>query len=153
MLVLARIELICLIIASMGLCFGFVLETVLIIQGCFHYCWAVLTQSQGLFCLSPHPTSEEAGGAQGVWSGHSWDSWPQLTKGISHTIWHHAQHIELGGGGGSRGHLEWWHLSSQVTIMHGVLLSGDGWTPACQQELVNEFLVSLCVCMQLCSTY
>ena len=26
------------IVASMGLCFGFVLETALIIQGCFCYC-------------------------------------------------------------------------------------------------------------------
>jgi len=45
-------------VASMGLCFGFVLETVLIIQGCCRYCWAMLTQSQGLFCFSHCPTSE-----------------------------------------------------------------------------------------------
>ena len=37
-LVLAGIELIFFIVASMGLCFGFVLETVLIIQECFCYC-------------------------------------------------------------------------------------------------------------------
>ena len=37
-LVLAGIELIFFIVASMGLCFGFVLKTVLIIQGCFRYC-------------------------------------------------------------------------------------------------------------------
>ena len=37
-LVLAGIELIFFIVASMGLCFGFVLETVLITQGCFSYC-------------------------------------------------------------------------------------------------------------------
>ena len=37
-LVLAGIELIFFIVASMGLCFGFVLETVLIIQGYFSYC-------------------------------------------------------------------------------------------------------------------
>ena len=73
-LVLAGIELIFFIVASTGLCFGFVLKTVLIIQGCFHYCRAVLTQSQGLFCFSPHPTSEKAGGAQEVGRGHSWDS-------------------------------------------------------------------------------
>jgi len=24
------------------------------------------------------------------------DSWPKLTKGIFHTIWHHAQHINWG---------------------------------------------------------
>jgi len=42
-LVLTGIELILLTVASMGLCFGFVLKTVLIIQGSFRYCRAVLT--------------------------------------------------------------------------------------------------------------
>ena len=37
-LVLAGVEFIFFIVASMGLCFGFVLETVLITQGCFCYC-------------------------------------------------------------------------------------------------------------------
>ena len=37
-LVLARMELIFFVVASMGLCFGFVLKTVLITQGCFGYC-------------------------------------------------------------------------------------------------------------------
>jgi len=54
MLVLAGIGLIFFVVANMGLCFGFVLKTVLIIQGYFHYCWAVLAQSQGLFCFSHH---------------------------------------------------------------------------------------------------
>ena len=30
-------------------------------------------------------------------TGHSWHSWPQLTKVIFHAIWRHAQHIKLGG--------------------------------------------------------
>lgn len=39
------------------------------------------------------------------------------------------------------GHLEWC-LSSQVTITGGgVLLSRDGWSPACPWEVVNEFLI------------
>ena len=37
-LVLAGIELNFFIVACMGLCFGFVLKTVLVIQGCFSYC-------------------------------------------------------------------------------------------------------------------
>ena len=123
MLVLSGTELIFFLVASMGLCFGFVLKTVFIIQGCFSYCWAVLTQSQGLFCSSPHPTSEEAGGAQEVGRGHSRDSWPQLTKGIFHTVWRHAQHIKLGEEEGRRVHSEWWHLFSQVTVKRdGALL-------------------------------
>jgi len=73
-LVLAQVELIFFIVASVRLCFGFVLNAVLIIQGCFHYCRAVLTQSQGLFCFSPRPISEEAGGAWEAGRGHSWDS-------------------------------------------------------------------------------
>jgi len=61
-------------VSYMGLCFGFVLKTVLITQGCFRYCCAVLAQHQGLFCVSDHPTSEEAGGAQEAGRGHSCDS-------------------------------------------------------------------------------
>ena len=37
-LVLAGVVLIFFIVAGMGICFGLVLETVLIIQGCFSYC-------------------------------------------------------------------------------------------------------------------
>ena len=54
MLIFAGIELIFFIGASMRICFGFVLKTVLIMQRCFRYHWAVLTQSQGLFCFSHH---------------------------------------------------------------------------------------------------
>ena len=67
-LALAGIELIFLTVASMGLCFGFVLGTVLVTQGCFRCCRAALTRSQGLCCPSPHPTSEQAGG-QEEWGG------------------------------------------------------------------------------------
>ena len=35
---LAETKLIFFIVASMGLCFGFVLKTALIIQGCLRYC-------------------------------------------------------------------------------------------------------------------
>jgi len=67
----------------MGIHSGFVLNTELL--RCFHYCWAVLTQSQGLFCFSHRPARELAGDAQEDGRGHSWDNWPQLTKGIFHT--------------------------------------------------------------------
>jgi len=46
------------VVISMWLCFWYVLKTVYVIQGCFNYCRAVETQSQGLFCFSHHPTSE-----------------------------------------------------------------------------------------------
>ena len=73
-LVLAGIELIFFRVAGTGPWFGFVLATVLITQGCFRYRSAALTQSQGLCCSSPHPTSEQAGGAQEAGRGHSPDS-------------------------------------------------------------------------------
>lgn len=57
-----------------------------------------LTQSQGLFCLSLHPTNE-AGGTQVVVRGtqpQQLTPTPQLIQGIFQTTWHHAQHTELG---------------------------------------------------------
>jgi len=70
----------------MGLCFRFVTKTAFITQWCFSYCWAAITQRQELFCSSHRPSSEEAGGVQEAGSGHSWDSWPQRTKGMSHAM-------------------------------------------------------------------
>ena len=67
-LVLAWIELIFFIVASMRLCFGFVLETVLIIQGCFRYCWAVLTQSRPFLLLTP-PHQRVGWGCTRSWEG------------------------------------------------------------------------------------
>lgn len=80
----------------MSICFEFGVKRVLITQGCFRCCWAQLTQSQEIFCLSLHPTSEQAGGAQGFEKGHSWDSQHQVAQGcccLSHTIWYHAQRL------------------------------------------------------------
>jgi len=73
-LVLAGIELIFFLVAGIGLCFGLVLETVLVTQRCFGHCWAVLTQSSGPSCPSHRPTGEWAGGARGAGRGHSRDS-------------------------------------------------------------------------------
>lgn len=48
-----------------------------------------LMQSQGHFCSSPQPISEEAGGTQEIRRALSQDNWHQLTKGKFHTIWTH----------------------------------------------------------------
>lgn len=53
---------------------------------------------------------------------HSWDSWPQPTKGIFHTIKSHAQHIKL-----VEERLEWWHSSSQAIITCNHYMR---WSPA-----------------------
>ena len=149
-LVLAGIELVSFRVASMGLCFGFVLETVLITQGCVSSCWAGLTQRQGLCCCSHLPTSEEAGGARGAGRGHSRDSCPQLTPGMFQTIWRRAQHRELGEEGGRGGCWEWRRLSAQVTVTcDGALLSWR-WLDTCLPwEVLNEFLGLLCLCAWL----
>lgn len=63
MLVSAEVELIFFMEVGMGLCFGYVLSTGLIISGCC-YCEAGLTQNQDLFCFLYCHTSKEVGG---VW--------------------------------------------------------------------------------------
>ena len=83
-LVLAGIELIFFVVANMVLCFGFVLEAVLVIQGCFPYCWAVITQSQGLFCFSPQPTSERLGGHKELGGDTARTADPSCQLGLNH---------------------------------------------------------------------
>lgn len=74
--------------------------------------------------------------------------WP-----TSHTIWYVPYYIvscsairagwkEWGGR-----YLEWWHLSSHVTITHEPCFTGSGWTPSWWWEAVNQFLL-LCLCVQ-----
>lgn len=76
---LSGVEVIFFMVAGVGLRFEFWSGTALIIQECFHYCWSGLAQSQVLSFL-PDSITEEAGGAQGVSRGHSWDSWPTWPK-------------------------------------------------------------------------
>lgn len=102
------------IVARVVLCFGFVLETALITHRYFSYCWVVLTLPQSLSCSSDCPTSEWAEGAQEAGGAHSGDSWPQLDKGTSCTLWCDAQQWKLRKkeeGGSS----ELLHLSFQVS--------------------------------------
>jgi len=121
-------------------------EIVLIAQGCLRYCWAVPTQSQGLFCFSPHPTSEQAGGAEEVGRGHSWESWPQLAKGIFPYSTVSCSAYKAGGkkGGGERS--EWWCLSSPVTVMRDGALLLWRWLNACL-PYGKHWMNSLLACM------
>jgi len=57
----------------------------------FCCCRAVLTQSHILSRFSCCPASEQAGCVQGAGRGQSQDSWPWLSKGMSHIIWCHAE--------------------------------------------------------------
>lgn len=66
MLVLAAVEVIYFIIVGMGLCFRFMLKTVLIIQGCFCYWWAELAQSRP-FLLLIQPSQQRGWGCTRNW--------------------------------------------------------------------------------------
>jgi len=74
---LAGIELIFFILAGMGLCFGFVLKTILITLGCFSCFPAVLTQS-GPFLLLVPPHQQVGWGCTRSWEGTQLG---QLTSG------------------------------------------------------------------------
>lgn len=82
MLVFIGIKLIFYIAISMRLCFGFVLESVSITQGCSCYCWTGFPQHQGLFCLSFPLSAKRLGGAQAAQKGtHSWScKWEVVNK-------------------------------------------------------------------------
>lgn len=67
-LVLIGIELIFSIVHCMGLCFGFVLKTVLITHRCFRYCWAVLREAQPLL-LSTRPHQQVDWQCRRTWEG------------------------------------------------------------------------------------
>lgn len=95
----------------MGLYFGFVLRTVLMVWRCFSYCWAVLTQCQRtfLFLTSSHQPAD--------WrSTRHWKEtrlW-QLPKRTFYTRQHHTQPIKMG-------EEEVWCVGCS---------SGFGWVPA-----------------------
>lgn len=85
------VELIFFSIGSVDLCFGFVLERALKIQGCFSYWWAVLTQSQGLSCFSHKSTSthvgmhKNLGGDTAKTADPKWRKKCSITYGVIHS--------------------------------------------------------------------
>ena len=85
----------------MGLHPGFVLETVLIIQGCFHYCWAALTQSQGLFLFITPPCQWAGWGCtrsqEGTQLGQLTPTDQRGILGILHSYMKSCPAINLGG--------------------------------------------------------
>ena len=74
MLVFARMELIFFIVASMGLCFGFVLETVLITQYVFIRAEQHLHRVKAFSASHTTPPVRRLGVHKEVGRGHSWDS-------------------------------------------------------------------------------
>jgi len=102
------------------------------IQGCFRYCWAALTQSQGFFCSSPALSVSGLGVPKelgGDTAGMADPTWP---KGYSMTHNVMLSNKKLGIEGGSRGtRSEWRRLSSQVTATHNGALLSWGWLNTC----------------------
>lgn len=80
-----------------GLCYRFVLKTVLIEETkAFRNGFVIAEQtlhSQDLFYSSYSLPSKESGGAQGAGWAYSQER-PQLTQGIFHTVWCHAEYIK-----------------------------------------------------------
>lgn len=129
-LIWAAIELFFFPETCMVLCFEFVMKRVLITQGWFSCCWVAVTQSQEL-----HPISEQAGSAQVVGKGHSWDNQGQMAKGCcssSHNIWCHTQHV-ISGKEEVKGDI--WSddicLFKSPQHMVDPWFPGGGWTPVC----------------------
>lgn len=139
-------------VVFMGLCLGFVLETMWKIQGYFGLCWAALAQHQGLFCLLPHLSSEEVVGTWGAGRGtQPGQLIPADPRDISYHIWHHAHHLELGEDEGSGRDLEWWLFvfPSNHCVRWSPAYLGYGRTPGFPWGVVNKFLVLLCFPAQL----
>lgn len=117
-------------------------------QGCFSYCWALLIQSKGHFCSSPHPISKlEIHEKLGRDTHGTPDlSWPKryFTPSdipLNDRSWGKER---------KAGCSVIWHLSSKVTfVMVGSCFPVDGWTPAYPWALLSEFLVLLCLCVLL----
>lgn len=84
------------------------------IQGCFHYCWAGLTQSQGLCCSLP--TMGRAGGAAESGRGHGWAQVWVISQ-LFHSAWCSGCAVR---GAGAGGIMDWWPKTA----------TNAGWGPA-----------------------
>lgn len=133
-MVLASIELFFFffIEACMVLCTGFLVNKVVITHWCFSYCWAALTQSQGLLCFWCCPASKGLGVCKEL------RGWTDEKDAPSHMVSHSARKAR----GRKEEHVELWHLFSQETITRDFLCSpGSDCTSACWWEVANGFLL------------
>lgn len=135
-----------LLVAAVGLRFRFVTKTVLITQKCFCYRWAVLTLSQGLFCLPPHHTNKRAGVHRKLWEGTAGTADPNWPKeyprpyGIMLSIYSWGK--ETGRGIWTNGVC----LPKLPLQVVEPCFPGDGWTPAWPWELgMDSLFLFACV--------
>ena len=128
-LVSAGIELIFFVVAGMGLCFGFVLKTVLIIQFSLLLSSAY-TASRPPLLLTP-PRHGASWGSTRSWEGTQPG---QLAPTDQRDIPHHTASCSAITPGERRrkgGHSEIQHLSSQVTVRRDAALLSWRWLNTC----------------------
>lgn len=79
-------------VSGMMLSFGVSRKTLLITHWCFT-CWTVLYRAEDVSVLLASCTILLARRLQGTRAGmgQNQDKWPELAKGIIHTIWHHVK--------------------------------------------------------------
>ena len=110
----------------------------LITQGCFQDCWALLTQCQGLSCFSHHPTRlgvhKKLGGDTARTADPNWPKGYSMPYGVM------LSNINLGEEEGRGGCLESWCLSSQVTITHDGALLSWRWLNTCLPTGSSEWI-------------
>lgn len=111
-------------VAGMGLCCRFVLETMLLTLGCFSEAEQCLHRANA----SSAPHTELAVSGLGVHKELEGDTAGTADPTYQKDIPYHmaSKHIPLREDGGREGRLESWHLSSQVTVTSdGALLSWE----------------------------
>lgn len=148
------IELIFFIVATMGLWFGFVLKGALITQAHFSSCWAVLTQSEGLFCSLTHHAQLE--NRLGMHKNLGRGMLGQLTPIDWRAAPHHKTSRSAYKAGGRRrkqgGHVQsygiW--LPKSLLFMMETCFAGDSLASACWWKVVNESFACMC---RFCFTY
>lgn len=121
-------------------CFGFLMKIVVITQDSFSCCRAIITKSQGLFCLSCSPTSKEAGGAEEAGTADS--SWLKVCP-TPHGITLNNKSWSKEGGKGT--------FTATVFVFPRNVCDEPGfpgsvWTFARLLEATNELFVSFCLC-------
>lgn len=132
-------------VSGMGLCLGFVQNTVMIILRCF--CWAGLAQNQDLFCFLYGHAAKEAGEEEK--EGKGGDTARTVTPADPRDIPDHVTSCSVYKVRGKRGHLEWWCLSSQTTITHNGVLSSWKWLNTCL-ALGNQWVNALFCFTSIC---
>lgn len=138
----------------MELRFGFVLKTVLTMPGCFQWCWAVLSQCQGISAPDPSLPEEEGRMPQGTAGDTSRTADPNWAKryptpyGVLLNIYEAG---EQGGRGGSFGMTTFVFPSHHLVWQSPTFLEIAEHLPALKRW-INSLFSFACGC-SFCFTY